>query len=146
MDNQKKYPTAVIVAGYNIEQDVVKETKNNFTSYINVKFIVHDSDTGPDKHALFLNDLSEFLKERNTTIPQETLDWMKDVGVTELGRSFSYHLPSTGMIYSNEYLKNTPLEQIKAGYERNLKVNVEPKKVASALNELVTIRTSNQVD
>ncbi|MBP1907066.1 hypothetical protein J2Z32_003731 [Paenibacillus turicensis] len=67
----------------------------------------------------------DVLKERNTTIPQETLDWMEEVGITELGRSFSYHLPSTGMIYSKDYLKNTPLEQIKAGHERTVKSKMD---------------------
>jgi hypothetical protein len=54
------------------------------------------------------------------SISQEKLDWMNDVGIRELDRAFKYYLPFTGMFYSEEYLKNTPLEEIKAGHERTV--------------------------
>jgi hypothetical protein len=69
MDN-KKNPTAILMAGYNIEQVSVGELSETCNSTINVKFIVHDTDTGPDKHSQFLNELKEFLKERNNRLRQ----------------------------------------------------------------------------
>lgn len=61
-------------------------------------------------------------------IGQEKLDWMDDVGFIELKQPIKYLATGSGMLYSEDYLKNTPLEDIKAGYERTLKRKSETKK------------------
>lgn len=45
---------------------------------------------------------------------QEKLDWMKEVGMKEFERPMKYYLRSG--IYSEEYIANTPLEELKRKY------------------------------
>jgi hypothetical protein len=52
-------------------------------------------------------------------LDDEKMKWLKRIGVTELNPKFRYYVFVNGsiMLYSEEYLNKTPLEQIKQGYE-----------------------------
>lgn len=52
-------------------------------------------------------------------ISQEKIDWMKEVGIKEFEKPMQYS-SKFGHLYSEDYIKNTPLEKIKAGYESSL--------------------------
>ncbi|MNJ25421.1 hypothetical protein D3C77_198660 [compost metagenome] len=52
-------------------------------------------------------------------ISQDKLDWMNEVGIKEFDKPMKYR-SKFGHLYSEEYIKNTPLEKIQAGYERAL--------------------------
>lgn len=56
-------------------------------------------------------------------ISQEKLDWMKEAGIVEMEKSFRHWSSENEMMYSEEYLRDTPLEAIKAGYERTARRN-----------------------
>lgn len=49
-------------------------------------------------------------------ISLEKLAWMKEVGIGEFDKPMKYYT-RFGHVYSEDYIKNTPLEKIKAGYE-----------------------------
>lgn len=54
-------------------------------------------------------------------ISEEKRKWMESVGIVELKQPMKFWAPDNEMLYSEDYLKNTPLEEIQAGYERTLK-------------------------
>jgi hypothetical protein len=49
------------------------------------------------------------------TISEEKLKWMKEVGIQEFARPMKYHI--YGWLLSEEYIKETPLEELKARLE-----------------------------
>lgn len=53
-------------------------------------------------------------------ISQEKLDWMKEVGIKEFDKPMKFYAPYGKHYFSEEYIANTPLEKIKAGYESTL--------------------------
>ncbi|MNO32246.1 hypothetical protein D3C76_222320 [compost metagenome] len=53
-------------------------------------------------------------------ISQEKLDWMKRVGIKEFKIPMKFHSQCGNILYSEDYIKNTPLEEIKARYENSL--------------------------
>lgn len=57
----------------------------------------------------------------NNEISEEKRMWMESVGIVELKQPMKFWAPDNEMLYSEDYLKNTPLEEIQAGYERTLK-------------------------
>ena len=54
-------------------------------------------------------------------IDQEKLDWMAEVGIIELKRPLKFLDTGTGMLYSEDYLNNAPLERVKAGYVNTMR-------------------------
>lgn len=52
-------------------------------------------------------------------IDQEKLAWMNEVGIKEFEKPIKYH-SKFGQLFSEEYIRNTPLEELKAGYEKSL--------------------------
>jgi hypothetical protein len=48
----------------------------------------------------------------NQSIPEETLAWMKSVGIFEIGKPMEFQSIHSDMIYSRDYLANTPLETL----------------------------------
>lgn len=58
-------------------------------------------------------------------ISQEKLNWMKEVGIKEFDKPMKFYAPRNHHLFSEEYVANTPLEKIKAGYERTLPVEDE---------------------
>lgn len=56
------------------------------------------------------------------TISKEKKEWMKEVGIKEFKRPMKYYLGSN-WLFSEKYLKETPLEEIKAKVNFNL---IEP--------------------
>lgn len=60
-------------------------------------------------------------------IQQEKLEWMKSVGITEFKRPMKYS-SGLGHLYSEEYIKETPLEKLKAGFEREIPENALNKR------------------
>jgi hypothetical protein len=61
-------------------------------------------------------------------IPQETLDWLESVNVMWFKNPMVCNVPyqvngvTELMPYSAEYLKNTPLEEIKRGFDEHVNV------------------------
>lgn len=49
-------------------------------------------------------------------IPQETLDWLVSVGATKFAQPMMFHADCGKMLYSEQYLAETPLEVLKAGW------------------------------
>lgn len=52
-------------------------------------------------------------------ISKEKLEWMKEVGIKEFAKPMKYHA-GTNWLYSEEYIKNTPLEELKRKYDKRL--------------------------
>lgn len=50
-------------------------------------------------------------------ISEDKKKWLDSIGAREFKRPIKWH-DRNGILFSEDYLKNTPLEQIKAGYER----------------------------
>ena len=46
------------------------------------------------------------------SLPQEKLDWLKEVGAKEFERPMKWYV-GTNCVFSEEYLKETPLEVLK---------------------------------
>jgi len=61
-------------------------------------------------------------KATSTPLPDEKVIWMQEVGIKEFARPMKYYT-KFGQLYSEEYIRNTPLEKLKAGYERSLPVD-----------------------
>lgn len=59
--------------------------------------------------------LKEMVKEINVDIPEEKLNWMKEVKIKEFKQPMKYHVGKSHF-YSAEYIKNTPLELLKERY------------------------------
>lgn len=70
----------------------------------------------------------------NDCISQEKLDWMESVGIIELKQPMKFLATRKEMMYSEDYLKNTPLEKIKAGYERALPKLGQTKGIAPLID------------
>lgn len=66
---------------------------------------------------------------------KEKQDWMKEVGIRELDKPYKYAcwMHGTVMHYSEEYIENTSLDELKALYQRNIK---HFKKLGSKLTPL----------
>uniref|UniRef100_UPI000AA3320B hypothetical protein n=1 Tax=Paenibacillus senegalimassiliensis TaxID=1737426 RepID=UPI000AA3320B len=60
--------------------------------------------------------------EQKPEISPEKLDWMKEVGIKEFDKPMKFYAPRNHHLCSEEYMANTPLEKIKAGYESTLPV------------------------
>ncbi|MDT2240873.1 hypothetical protein P7H22_11645 [Paenibacillus larvae] len=50
-------------------------------------------------------------------LSKEKLEWMKEIGLKKFEHPMRYHTPF-GHLYSEEHIRNTPLEELKAGYEK----------------------------
>jgi len=55
-------------------------------------------------------------------LSEEKRKWMEEVGMKEFKHPMKYH-NRFGGIYSEEYIKNTPLQKLKEGYEKSLPVD-----------------------
>ena len=52
---------------------------------------------------------------------KEKIDWLKSVGaIIQPWRHCKYYVPSTEMHYSEEYIENTSLTELRAKHEKNL--------------------------
>lgn len=49
-------------------------------------------------------------------IPEETREWLKSIGAREFKDPMKWH-DQYGNLFSEEYLRVTPLDKIQAGYE-----------------------------
>ena len=69
---------------------------------------------------------------------QKKLDWLASIAAVDSDRDeFRWYVPKGEMYYSEEYIKNTPLEKIQAGYERHIRFMTNKRKPAiSILKEL----------
>ena len=69
---------------------------------------------------------------------QKKLDWLASIAAIDSDRDeFRWYVPKGEMYYSEEYIKNTPLEKIQAGYERHIRFMTDKRKPAiSILKEL----------
>ncbi|MFE9279382.1 hypothetical protein ACPC37_34765 [Streptomyces griseoincarnatus] len=74
----------------------------------------------------------------NNEISEEKRMWMESVGIVELKQPMKFWAPDNEMLYSEDYLKNTPLEEIQAGYERTLK-RMKQKEEQNVLEEGITM-------
>jgi len=57
---------------------------------------------------------------QTNSISEEKRQWMEEVGIVELKQPMKFLDTGSMMLYSEDYLKNTPLEEIKAGNEKAL--------------------------
>ncbi|MCY8562172.1 hypothetical protein P9D51_23105 [Bacillus sonorensis] len=58
-------------------------------------------------------------------ISQEKLEWMKEVGIKEFEKPVKFYSNFNKHLFSEDYIKTTPLEEIKAGYESTLPLKHE---------------------
>lgn len=56
---------------------------------------------------------------QSDAIPKETLKWMEEVGIHEVSKILRYTARRGSMMYSHEYLRDTPLDEIKSRYGRH---------------------------
>ena len=61
---------------------------------------------------------SQFLSE-------EKLQWMKEVGINKFDKPMKYHAPY-GMLYSEEYIASTPLDELKKKFAESQRCLQEP--------------------
>jgi hypothetical protein len=63
-------------------------------------------------------------------------NWMKKVGIREVNRPLKYISTETGMMYSEEYIKETPLDELKAKFEKSkdLKSTIKHDEIISGEN------------
>jgi hypothetical protein len=52
-------------------------------------------------------------------ISEEKRQWMKEVGMKEFDKPIKYYI-GVNHLYSVEYIKNTPLEELKEKYDEEL--------------------------
>lgn len=52
-------------------------------------------------------------------IPEETRKWMDEVGIQKVSKILRYTAPRGSMMYSHEYLRDTPLDKLKALFGRH---------------------------
>lgn len=53
---------------------------------------------------------------------KEKEDWLESIGaIVQPWERFKYYVPSTKMHYSVEYIEKTPLTELQARHEKNLK-------------------------
>lgn len=55
-------------------------------------------------------------------ISEEKRQWMEEVGIKEFHKPMKYH-SRYNQLYSEEYIANTSLEELKARYEESLPVD-----------------------
>ena len=69
---------------------------------------------------------------------KEKIIWLNSIGAIESDcKEFRWYVPAADMYYSEEYIKNTPLKKIQAGYERHIRFMTDKRKPAiSILKEL----------
>ena len=58
-------------------------------------------------------------------ISREKEEWLKEIGAKEFKEPMKYHL-GTNWLYSERYIKETPLEELKARYNQKLIKEGEP--------------------
>ncbi|MDN5388869.1 hypothetical protein QMZ64_15700 [Bacillus sp. LB7] len=58
-----------------------------------------------------------FKQEMKDGISQDKLEWMKKAGIKEFEKPMKFYSAFHENLFSEDYIKNTPLEEIKAGYE-----------------------------
>lgn len=59
-------------------------------------------------------------------ISREKLEWMQEVGIKKFEEPMKYY-SGTNLLYSESYIKNTSLEELKAKYDLRLIKEGEPK-------------------
>lgn len=52
-------------------------------------------------------------------LPKDTFNWLKAIGACDMS-DFPFYIPSVGMFYSSEYLRKTPLEELKIKHQNTL--------------------------
>jgi len=72
--------------------------------------------------------------ENRYNLPKDTFEWLMEIGVIDISK-FVYSAVEPRMLYSEDYLKNTPLEKLKAEYEQQLPQDTgkQPKNAAEEL-------------
>lgn len=58
-------------------------------------------------------------------ISKEKLEWMEEVGIKEFDKPMKYYR-GMSWLYSEEHIKNTPLEELKRKYDKRLINSGEP--------------------
>ncbi|WP_461614335.1 hypothetical protein [Clostridium sp. Marseille-QA1073] len=73
-------------------------------------------------------------------ISKEKLEWMKEVGIKEFDKPMKYYR-GMSWLYSEDHIKNTPLEELKRKYDKRLIKSGEP-----ILNDNdIKLKTINQM-
>ena len=69
---------------------------------------------------------------------QKKLNWLSSIGAIDSDcKEFRWYVPKGEMYYSEEYIKNTPLEELQVKYERHIRLMTDKRKPAiSILKEL----------
>jgi len=57
--------------------------------------------------------------EEKKEISKEKLDWMKKIGMEKFEQPMKYRL-GMNMVYSEKYIRETPLDILKAKYDKRL--------------------------
>lgn len=65
--------------------------------------------------------------------------WLKSIGAVEIRNGFRWHVPDGNMFYSEEYIKNTPLEELQVKYK-------EHHRLLSLDKQMVAIRILRQME
>jgi len=61
-------------------------------------------------------------------VDQKKLDWLASIAAVDSDRDeFRWYVPKGEMYYSEEYIKNTPLEELQVKYERHVKSMLRPR-------------------
>lgn len=47
------------------------------------------------------------------------IKWLRSIGAAEIRSDFHWYVPDGNMYYSEEYIKNTPLEELQAKYKEH---------------------------
>lgn len=73
-------------------------------------------------------------KIESDVISKEKLDWMNEVELMEFEHPMKYY-SYKGMIYSEHYIKNTPLEELQAAYKKFHNNNLRNKWIVTKEKE-----------
>lgn len=58
---------------------------------------------------------------------KEKIAWLNSIGAIENDRKeFRWYVPAADMYYSEEYIKSTPLDEIKRGYDQHVRSMQQP--------------------
>lgn len=65
--------------------------------------------------------------------------WLKSIGAVEIRNGFRWYVPDGNMYYSEDYVKNTPLEELQVKYK-------EHHRLLSLDKQMVAIRILRQME
>ncbi|MEK5096693.1 hypothetical protein [Bacillus sp. FSL W8-0848] len=95
---------------------VIKECSKSGLSYVEINKALHLADEELYKSVIF-GQIPSTERETKDGISQEKLEWMKKAGIKAFEKPMKFYSAFHENLFSEDYIKNTPLEEIKAGYE-----------------------------